>query len=175
VLRRCVWSRNIKNRCSIYIYIYIYDISSLSVNDLTLILLTWRKWWTPNNATKWQMGFNSAFKVLTIIVITYYMSLRVQNNVVPWHSCALFSEAVRCLFHIASIVDDWNKCIRRYWGNNTKSRMPKFSEGKLFRCHFIHHNPTCNCLGSNTHLVVTVHILTFFDHQWPRVKLLFVT
>jgi len=30
VLRRCVWSRNIKNRCSIYIYIY--DISSLRVN-----------------------------------------------------------------------------------------------------------------------------------------------
>ena len=27
-----------------YIYIYIYDISSLGVNDLTLILLTWRKW-----------------------------------------------------------------------------------------------------------------------------------
>ena len=46
----------------IYIYIYIYDISSLRVNDLTLILLTWRKWWTPNNASKWQMGFNSGFK-----------------------------------------------------------------------------------------------------------------
>ena len=28
----------------IYIYIYIYDISSLRVNDLTLVLLTWRKW-----------------------------------------------------------------------------------------------------------------------------------
>src|SRR5215475_11977777 len=28
----------------IYIYIYIYDISRLRVNDLTLILLTWRKW-----------------------------------------------------------------------------------------------------------------------------------
>jgi len=27
VLRRCVWSRNIKNGCSIYIYIY--DISHL--------------------------------------------------------------------------------------------------------------------------------------------------
>ena len=27
----------------IYIYIYIYDISSLRVNDLTLILPTWRK------------------------------------------------------------------------------------------------------------------------------------
>jgi len=22
----------------------------------TLILLTWRIWWTPNNASKWQMG-----------------------------------------------------------------------------------------------------------------------
>ena len=32
--------------------------------SLTLILLTWRKWWTPNNASKWQMGFNSAFKGL---------------------------------------------------------------------------------------------------------------
>ena len=29
----------------------IYDLSSLSVKDLTLILLTWRKW-TPNNASK---------------------------------------------------------------------------------------------------------------------------
>jgi len=34
VLRRCVWSRNIKNGCSIYIYIYIYDISHLRVNLL---------------------------------------------------------------------------------------------------------------------------------------------
>jgi len=34
---------------------------------LTLILLTWRKWWTPNNASKWQMGFNSAFKGLIIL------------------------------------------------------------------------------------------------------------
>jgi hypothetical protein len=41
---------------------YINDISSLRVNDLNLILLTWKKWWTSNNASKWQMGFNSAFK-----------------------------------------------------------------------------------------------------------------
>ena len=31
---------------------------------LTLNLLTWRIWWAPNNASKWQMGFNSAFKGL---------------------------------------------------------------------------------------------------------------
>jgi hypothetical protein len=32
--------------------------------SLTLILLTWRIWWAPNHAIKWQMGFNSAFKGL---------------------------------------------------------------------------------------------------------------
>jgi len=30
----------------------------------TLYLLTWRIWWAPNNASKGQMGFNSAFKEL---------------------------------------------------------------------------------------------------------------
>jgi len=32
--------------------------------SLTLILLTWRIWWAPNNASRWQVGFNSAFKGL---------------------------------------------------------------------------------------------------------------
>jgi hypothetical protein len=32
---------------------------------LTLILLTWRIRRAPNNASKWQVGFNSAFKGLT--------------------------------------------------------------------------------------------------------------
>ena len=37
---------------------------SMALLDLTLILLTWKIWWAPNNASKWQMGFNSAFKGL---------------------------------------------------------------------------------------------------------------
>jgi hypothetical protein len=36
---------------------------------LTLILLMWRIGWVPNNTSKWQMGFNSAFKGLTTIVV----------------------------------------------------------------------------------------------------------
>ena len=31
---------------------------------LTFILLTWTKWRAPTNASKWRMGFNSAFKGL---------------------------------------------------------------------------------------------------------------
>jgi len=43
---------------------YVYDISRLKVSNLSLILLTWRNWWTPNNASKQQMGFNSGFNGL---------------------------------------------------------------------------------------------------------------
>ena len=35
---------------------------------LTLILLTWRIWRAPNNASRWEMGFNSAFKGLKWIL-----------------------------------------------------------------------------------------------------------
>jgi len=31
---------------------------------LTLNPLTWKIWWAPNNASKWQMGFNPAYKGL---------------------------------------------------------------------------------------------------------------
>jgi hypothetical protein len=34
---------------------------------LTLYMLTWRIWRAPNNASKWQMGFNSAFKGLIYV------------------------------------------------------------------------------------------------------------
>jgi len=47
---------------------------------LTLILPTWRIWWAPNNASEWQMGFNSAFKGLTKLRLypgywNYYISI----------------------------------------------------------------------------------------------------
>jgi hypothetical protein len=39
------------------------------ISLLTLTLLTWRIWWAPNNASKWQRGFNSAFKGLNMYVL----------------------------------------------------------------------------------------------------------
>jgi len=44
-------------------------VSCIQYACLTLILLMWRIQWAPNNASKWQMGFNSAFKGLNIITI----------------------------------------------------------------------------------------------------------
>ena len=37
--------------------------------DLTLILLTWTIWRAPTNASKWRMGFNSAFKGLNSLAV----------------------------------------------------------------------------------------------------------
>jgi len=39
---------------------------SSGCSSLTLILLMWKIWWVPNNVSKWQMGFNSAFKGLIL-------------------------------------------------------------------------------------------------------------
>jgi len=39
-------------------------IMALVTQRLTLILLTWKIWCAPNNASRWQIGFNSAFKEL---------------------------------------------------------------------------------------------------------------
>jgi len=47
VLRRCVWSRNIKNGCSIYIYIYIYDISRLRVKWPRPLCVQLALYWNP--------------------------------------------------------------------------------------------------------------------------------
>ena len=47
--------------------------------NLTLNLKTRRIWWAPNNACKWQMGFNSAFKGLLFHFISetqlYYKTI----------------------------------------------------------------------------------------------------
>ena len=44
------------------------SISVLLIASLTLISLTWKTWRAPNNASKWQMVFNSAFTGLIKII-----------------------------------------------------------------------------------------------------------
>jgi hypothetical protein len=54
---RNVWFRSqFRTKC--------VQIETLSRQQLTIILLTCRIWWVPNNAGKWQMVFNSAFNPL---------------------------------------------------------------------------------------------------------------
>jgi hypothetical protein len=68
-----------------------YALSAINTHSpsLTLTLLTWRIWWDPNNASKWQVGFNSTCKGLKIstfcnakskcgrLLHTFYMKLTI--------------------------------------------------------------------------------------------------
>jgi len=50
---------------SLFIWCFMTNIlQAFLMSSLTLILLTWRIWWAPNNASRWQTGFNSAFNPL---------------------------------------------------------------------------------------------------------------
>jgi len=59
---------------------YIYGIISLRVNYLTVILLTWRKWWAPNTASKQQIRFNSAFKGLIKLSVLEFRMGSIRTN-----------------------------------------------------------------------------------------------
>ena len=64
---------------------------SIQTFTLTLILLTWRIGWAPYNASKWEMGFNSAFKGLmcnkwTPRPMKYAKLRKVTSNKISMHS-----------------------------------------------------------------------------------------
>jgi len=43
---------------------------------LTLSPLTWKIWQAPNIVSKWQMGFNSAFKeLISVVGFIYFMMI----------------------------------------------------------------------------------------------------
>jgi len=53
----------------------------LGLRSVTLILLTWRIWWDPNNDSKWQIGFNWAFKGLRQWNSSLIDRVKLRNNV----------------------------------------------------------------------------------------------
>jgi hypothetical protein len=65
---------------------------------LTLILLTWRIWWAPNNARKWQMLFNLAFKelILASLLLTALYFEKYSWNIIGLQKILLF--AILCWF-----------------------------------------------------------------------------
>jgi hypothetical protein len=92
----------------LHIMLTVHSCSASSVgtpvpaDTLTLVLLTSTKWWTPASASKWRMGFNSAFKGLkgascwSLYTINYdarsvWYEGWIQssgNTVVTWRMCA---------------------------------------------------------------------------------------
>jgi hypothetical protein len=55
---------------------------------LTLNPLTWKIWWAPNNASRWKMGFNSAFKgLIAYCAISCYSNMNTLLLFVWIHFC----------------------------------------------------------------------------------------
>jgi len=75
------------------------------IDLLTLNPLTWRIWWAPNNASKWQMGFNSAFKGLNQL----YM-FRATNSPI---FRSMFWLYIQLLVQCTDIAEGWQqyRCI----------------------------------------------------------------
>ena len=76
-----------------YQYLPVTSLNFSHVNiPLTLILLTWKIWWAPNNASTWQMGFNLVFKgLMTCLTIPFFWDMTLYRWVIrSWH-CLLTS------------------------------------------------------------------------------------
>jgi len=89
-------------------YVILGDQGCSLKDYLTLTLLTWKMWWDPNNARKWQMGFNSAFKGSMRPYITDKAAFCHEIEVYNYrHSRARWK--VECAFGI--LVSKW-RCLK---------------------------------------------------------------
>jgi hypothetical protein len=54
-----------------YTELTFFTLKSISINPY---LLTWKIWWAPNNASRWQMGFNSFEGSILLLCDYLYLS-----------------------------------------------------------------------------------------------------
>jgi len=87
---------------------------------LTLILLTWRIWWAHNNASRWQMGFNLAFKRLrrknAYNTLVTYSSYRTQHVMICCMFTYLYTHISGKIFHTAVQIS-----LNRFCGNRKET------------------------------------------------------
>ena len=115
---------------------------------LTLILLTWRIWWAPNNACKWQMWFNSVFKglinyILNNKIFLHYIFIYFINNHVV---CYTVKRQLNCKFlfvrSTGNVADRGSRVVKELcyksegcWFDFRRCHW-NFSLTKYFRSHY---------------------------------------
>ena len=118
--------------------------------SLTLILLTWRIWWAPNNASKWQMGFNSAFKGLRVEtnVISNCGTERSEDKNEEEHNECFFWQCQHLLrLYLASVVDEWIS--RQHWWEDIREIWNTWREKNCSGATLVTINPTWLVLRLN--------------------------
>jgi len=69
---------------------------------LTLILLMWRIWRAPNNASRWQTGFSSAFKGLkNILNMGISLCNEILNHIEEMDEYSCFRQKMKFFFFFA--------------------------------------------------------------------------
>ena len=77
----------------------------------------WRVWWAPTNASKWQMGFNSAFKGLMNFTVNYQEQF--------WTNSAVRITNIRSKFHLCEQITNLNFFQKRaYCAYSLSCRIP---------------------------------------------------
>jgi hypothetical protein len=85
---------------------------------LTFILLMWKIEWIPNNANKWQVGFNSAFKGLNCRLMVLWKGTSRQTDFV---SVLLLSRA-KCEIlspHLNAVFPYSQNIIFQFWNDSS--------------------------------------------------------
>ena len=115
----------LRQKCANEHRLGVTNMSCTRARSLTLILLTWRIWWAPNNTTKWHIGFNSTFKGLR----SFYGSLGVCDRGLRRNSSILecdnasmvvswsWTKRTTFIFTVAShikIHETWTFCTREH-------------------------------------------------------------
>jgi len=90
--------------------------------DSTLILLMWRIWWAPNNASKWQMGFNSAFKGLIFYYVTstswcFYLKKVTECDLVEYKNVSLLSFPLHFPTSVCTLFPHSYFTLYKNWAN----------------------------------------------------------
>ena len=133
MLHRCVWSRNIKNGCSIYIYIY--DISRLRVKSAAAKILL-RHW--KQMIIAWRRIFLIRWQSLYILLLHY--SIGCKLIFWPVFTIGLFSTSPSFLTvtqgSVVQRLYKWFHVLCFLLGNSAKSEfyMPTF-RNTLFHLH----------------------------------------
>jgi hypothetical protein len=82
------------------------------------------------------------------------------HKIISWSLAHL----TQSTWHTLSVVDEWMRMMHRW--NASDKETPEYSHKNLYRCHFVHTNPTCTGLGLIPGLC-SDNVAPAQDMEWP--------
>ena len=93
---------------------------------LTLILLTWTIWRAPTNASKWRMGFNSAFKGLNTTICLSFIYVKCNKSIA---NLKLIDNLIYCMWR--TVLTDFTTWSGIFWPAAAIDCLRAISDGMI--------------------------------------------